>query len=192
MLGGFARQGADHVVGLKALGLKNGNAQRFECAANVRNLAAKILGHGLALGLVALVAHFVEALRLAVPFAQRAHRSRALFAKNLAAHVEDRGEVFGREVLTQLLDHIHEDVSGRRGQAGARGHGPRALHRVVGTEDERHGVEQEDRRLGGFTHGRENSRFVVSDSWSVIRGPSAINCRSRASIHDHAMNMQSP
>ena len=95
--GGLAGQRADHVVGLEALGLEDGNAQRFESAADVGNLAAQVFGHGGAIGLVALVADLVKALRLAVPLAQRAHRAGALVAEDLAAHVEDGGKVFGRE-----------------------------------------------------------------------------------------------
>ena len=60
LFGGLAGQGADDVVGLKALGFEDGNAQGFEGAANVGNLAAQILGHGFAIGLVALVADLVE------------------------------------------------------------------------------------------------------------------------------------
>ena len=64
LLGRFARQRADHVVGLKALGLENGNAQRFKRAANIWNLAPQILRHSFALGFVPLVAYVFEALRL--------------------------------------------------------------------------------------------------------------------------------
>ena len=160
LLGGFASEGADDVVGLKAFGLEDGNAQRFKRAANVGNLAAKILGHGFALGLVALVAHVFEALRLRVPRRSVADGAGALVAKDFAADVEDRGEVLGREVLAQLLDHVDEDVGGRGGQAGARGHGPRALHGVIGAEDEGHRVEQEDGRLGRSGIDSENSSGV--------------------------------
>ncbi len=62
LLGGFASQGSDDVVGLKAFSLQNGNAQRLEGAANVRDLAAKILGHGFALGFVSVVSHVIKAL----------------------------------------------------------------------------------------------------------------------------------
>ena len=148
LLGGLAGKRADHVVCLKALGFEDGDAERFERAANVGNLAAQILGHGLAIGLVALVAHLVERLGLRIPFAQRSHGAGALVAKDFAAQVKDRGEVLRREILAQLLDHVDEDVDGRRGQPFAGGHGPAALHRVVGAEDERHGVEQKDGRLG--------------------------------------------
>ena len=152
LLGGFAGEGADDVVGLEAFGLENGNAQRLEGAANVGNLAAQIFRHGFALGFVAVVADVFEALRLAfqrrrVPMA-RARSSRKtspLTSKTAAKYLR-------REVLAELLDHVDENVGGRGGQAGARGHGPRALHGVIGAEDERHRVEQEDGRLGLVGH----------------------------------------
>ncbi len=158
MFGGLAGEGADYVVGFKTHCLENGNAQGFEGATDVGNLAAEVLGHCLAVGLVALVTYFVEALSLRVPLAEGAHGARALVAKDFAAHVEDCGKVVGRKVLAQLLDHVHEDVGGRRGQAASGGHGAAALHCVVGTEDERHGVEQEDGRFGLVCHGSEFSR----------------------------------
>jgi hypothetical protein len=76
--------------------------------------------------------------------------ARALIAKDLAAHIEDRRKVPRLEVLAQLLDHVDEDVNGRRRQPRARGHGPRALHRMVNTKDERHRVEQKNGRFGLF------------------------------------------
>ena len=69
LLGGLARQGADDVVGLEALGLKDGNAQGLKRAADVGNLALEVFGRCRAIGLVTFVADLVEALRLAVPFA---------------------------------------------------------------------------------------------------------------------------
>ncbi len=156
MLGGLARERADNVVGLEALGRKDGNAQRLQRAADVGNLAAQVVGHGLAVGLVALIGDFLEGLRLGVPLAQRAEAASALIAKDLAAQVEDGGEVLRREVLAQLLDHVDEDIGRRRRQAGRGGHGPAALHRVVGAKDERHGVEQIDGRLGWAWHASES------------------------------------
>ncbi len=115
-LGSFAGQCADHVVGLEADSLENGNVQCLERAANVGDLAAKILWHRLALGLVALVAHLFEALRLGVPLAQRANGAGALVAKDCAAGVEDGGKIVRREILAQLLDHVDEDIGRRRRQ----------------------------------------------------------------------------
>jgi hypothetical protein len=97
LAGGLAGEGSDHVVGLEALGLQDGNAQGLEGAADVGNLAAQVFGHRGAIGLVALVAHLVEALRLAVPLAQWLHGAGALVAEDLAAHVEDGGKVMRRE-----------------------------------------------------------------------------------------------
>ena len=54
--------------------------------------------------------------------------------------------------------------SSRRGQPRARGHGAAALHGVVGAEDERHGVEQEDGRLGLVSHGTDFT--VGSRQWT--------------------------
>ena len=63
-LRGLAGQRADHVVGLKTLGFQNRNAQRFKRTTDIGNLPAQVLGHGFAIGLVALVANLFEALRL--------------------------------------------------------------------------------------------------------------------------------
>ena len=169
LLCGLAGQRADHVVGLETPRLEDGDAQRFEGAANVGYLAAQVFGHGFAIGLVTLVADLDEALRLRVPLAQRAHGAGALVAKDLAAEVEDSGKVARRKILAELLDHVDEDVDGRGGQAVARGHGPAALHGVVGAKDERHGVEQENGRLGLVGHGYEFIRGPGSGS-GVRRG----------------------
>ncbi len=158
LLGGLAGQGADHVVGLEALGFDNGNAQGFESAADVGNLAAQILGHRASVGLVALVAGIFEALRLGVPLAQRGQLARPPVAEDLSADVEDGGKVARVEILAQLFDHVHKNVDGRRGQPRACAHGARTLHRVVGAKDERHGVEQEYGRLGLIGHVTEFNR----------------------------------
>ena len=176
---GLAGQRADHVVGLEAHRFQDGNAQRLQRAANVGNLPPQILGHRRAVGLVALVAHLVEALRLPVPLAQRTHGAGALVAKDLAAHIEDRGKVARRKVLAQLGDHVHKDVDGRRGQPAAGAHGPAALHCVVGAKDEPHGVEQEDGRLGWFGHGSEFIRDQAGGAVSEL-----------ATIHSELAKMQ--
>src|ERR1019366_3476366 len=134
----------------------DGNAEDFKRASYVRYLAAQVFGHGLALGLVAVVAHIVKAFGLRVPFAQHADVAGARVAEYFSANVEDRSKVLRRKILTQLLDHVHKDVDSRCGQSRARGHGAAALHRVVSAEDERHGVEQEDGRLGLIRHATES------------------------------------
>ena len=77
------------------------------------------------------------------------------------ADVVDGGEVLRREVLAQLVDHVDEDIGGGGGDAGARGHGARALHGVVGAEDEGHGVEQVDGGLGVVGWVRADGRCFV-------------------------------
>ena len=76
------------------------------------------------------------------------------------ADVVDRGEILGRKIFAELVDHVDEDIGGRSGDAGARGHGAHAGHGVIGAEDEGHRVEQIDGRLvlfgrhGGSVHCR--------------------------------------
>ena len=152
LLRGFARQRTNHVIGLKTNRFENRNTQCIERPADVRNLPSQILGHGFAMRLVPLVAHVFKALRLRVPLAQRAHGTRTLVAKHLAAWVEDRSKILRLKILAQLLDHVYEHVGGRGGQPRARRHGPRALHGMIRAEDERHGVEQKDGRLGWVGH----------------------------------------
>ncbi len=69
LLGGFASEGTDNIISLETHGLDDGDTKGFKRAANVGHLAAKILGHGLALGFVPLVTDFVKALGFAVPLA---------------------------------------------------------------------------------------------------------------------------
>ena len=65
-----------------------------------------------------------------------------------AADIEHGGEVLRVEILAQLAQHVDEDVGRAGGNAGLRGHGPLPRHGVIGAEDERHGVDQEDAALG--------------------------------------------
>ena len=141
-------EGADDVVGLEALVAEDGDAEGFERAADVGKLLGEVGGHLGAVGLVAGVVDLLELLGFDVPLAQRLHLAGALVAEDGAGEVVDGGEILRREVLAQLVDHVDEDVGRGGGNAGARGHGPLALHGVVGAEDERHGVEQVDGRLG--------------------------------------------
>ena len=66
LLGGLARQGADHVVGLEARCLEDGNTIGLERAADVGNLLGQVFGHLGAVGLVALVFDVDVGLRLGV------------------------------------------------------------------------------------------------------------------------------
>src|ERR1017187_1000066 len=155
-------QRSNHVVRFKPLGLEDRNAKDVEGTANIRKLARKILGHGLTLGLIALVAHIFKTLCLRVPFAQHADRARSLIAKDRTAHVEHSRKILGREILPQFCDHVHEDICGRGGESRPRGHGPTALHGVIRAEDEPHGIEQENGWLGLVRHATEFSRMRPS------------------------------
>ena len=101
------------------------------------------------------------------------------------ADVVDRGEVLRLEVLAQLVDHVDEDIRRRGGDAGARGHGARALHGVVGAEDEGHGVEQVDGRLGGLgRHGVVHCRMpgLASGAERLVARPRASKADMRTTI----------
>ena len=132
------REGADDVVGLEALVVEDGDAEGLERAADVGLLLDEV-GRGLgAVGLVAAVLDGLELLGLDVELLDVLHLRGHLVAMDGSADVVDRGEVLGLEVLAQLVDHVDEDIGRRGGNAGARGHGPRALHGVIGAEDEGH------------------------------------------------------
>ncbi len=66
----LARQSADHVVGLEAGRFEHGNAISLERAPDVGNLLRQIVGHGRAIGLVAVIGRVDECLRLAVELAE--------------------------------------------------------------------------------------------------------------------------
>ena len=102
-----------------------------------------------AVGLVAAVLDSFEGLGLDVELLNVLELASELVAVDRGPDVVDGCEVFGGEVLAQLVDHVDEDIGGGGGDAGARGHGPLALHGVVGAEDEGHGIEQVDGRLFG-------------------------------------------
>ena len=152
-VGGLNGQGTDEVVGLEALQSDDGNAIGLQGAEDVRHLLAKVLGHFGAIGLIAGVFHVRHLAGLAVHLFQGGH-GRALLLAEAGAHVEDGGNVFGMEVLAQLVEHVHEDEDGRRGQARTGAHGALAAHGVVGAEDEGIGVYQKDASMahGGQLH----------------------------------------
>ena len=146
----LAGKRADDVVGLEALVVEDGDAEGFKGAANVGLLLDEV-GRGLdAVGLVAAILDRLEGLGLDVELLHVLELAGELVAVDGGADVVDGGEVLGREVLAELVDHVDEDIGGGGGDAGARGHGALALHGVVGAEDEGHGVEQVDGGLGGL------------------------------------------
>ena len=188
-LGGLAGESANDVVGLKPDGFKNGNAESLERAANVRNLAREVFGHGSAISFVSFVTDIDEGLRLAVPAAQGAHGASALVAEDFAAYVEDGRAIERRKVLAKFFDHVDEDVNGGRWKAATRRHGAAPLHGVISAKDERHGVEKEYRRFGLIGHGSEfisHEAAGWSDS-SVDRPPVASRFVVSHPFHDGAV-----
>ena len=144
---------ADDIVCLEALVAEDGDAEGLQRAADVGELLDEVGGRLGAVGLVAGVVHLVELLRLRIPPAQRLHLTSALVAEDRAVQVVDGGQKLRSEILAQLVDHVDEDIGGRGGDAGARGHGALALHGVIGAEDEGHRIEKIDGRLDGRCFG---------------------------------------
>ena len=142
--GGFAGEGADHVISLEACQLENRNAVGFERAANVRELLRQILRHGGAVGLVAFVFNLGESLRLDVEFADLGDCLGLLVAERRRGYIENGSQILRRKIVTQLPQHVDEDKNRSRGQAGLRRHGPLPRHGVIGAEDERHGIDEKD------------------------------------------------
>ena len=150
----LVRQRPDHIVGLKAFVLNDRYLKGFESPADVRNLQYQIGGHLRAVRLVPFVGNFIELLCLNVEFAHGCHGLRALIAKDGRHGVENGREVVRREIPTQLVDHVHENVRGCRRHAAACRHRSLPLHRVIGAEDEGHRVQQKNWRLFfGIRHG---------------------------------------
>ena len=165
LLGEAAGEGADDVVGFVAGEVEDGNVEGFEGAADVGLLLGEVWRSFGAGGLVAGVVDLFKLLGLDVELLDGLHLGRFFVAVHGGSALVDGGEVVRLEVLPQLVDHIDEDVGGGGGNAGARGHGARALHGVVGAEDEGHAVEEIDGWLllggGGGRHPRKNTAGVV-------------------------------
>ena len=142
--GGLARQRADYVVGLVAGEFENRNAISLEGPPYVGHLLYQIAGHLAAVGLVAVIFNFLESLGLQIKLAHRGEGFRLGVAEGGGSHIKDRRQILGREVIAQFTQHVDEDVRGRGGHAGLGGHSALPRHGVVGAEDERHGVDQED------------------------------------------------
>jgi len=62
----------------------------------------------------------------------------------------------------QRAQHVHKNVGRRRGNAGARGHGPLPRHGVIGAKDERHGIDEINRRFGRIARHETYKKSVAS------------------------------
>ncbi len=157
--GGLAGQGADHVIGFVAREFEDGNAVSLERAPDVGHLLHQFRRHLTAIGLVAVIFDFLKGLGLQVKFAYLGDRFRLGVPEGGGGNVKHRGQIFGREVLAQFSQHVDKDVSRCSGQAGLCGHAALARHGVVGTEDERHRIHEEDAAaISGSQLGRDRRR----------------------------------
>ena len=112
-------------------------------------MLGQVLGHGGAVGLVAVVFDLGEGLGLDVELADGGDGFGLLIAKGWGGDIKHRGQIFRREIIAQLAQHVDEDIGRGGGQAGLGGHGALPRHGVIGAEDERHGVDEEDAAVGG-------------------------------------------
>ncbi len=141
---GFPGEGADDVVSLKAGKFEDGDTVGFEGAADVGNLLGEILGHGRTVRFVAFVLDLSEGLGFDVELTDGGDGFGLRVAERLGRDIEDSGEVGGGEIVAQLAQHVDEDVDGGGGKPGFCGHGALPRHGMIGAEDERHSVDEED------------------------------------------------
>ena len=115
----LAGEGAQNVVGLKALAFDDAQAHALEQIADDGVLLAQFLGHGLAVGLVAVV---------------------EIGTEGVLAHVESHRRRRGRFLVQHAQKHHHKAVYGVGGRAVRRGHG--RGERVKGAVHEAVSVQQ--------------------------------------------------
>ena len=143
----LAGESADDVIGFEAFVVEDGNAKGFECATDVGLLLDEVGWRFGAVGFVATVLGGFKLLSLNVELFDIFELGCELVAVDGSSYVVDRRKVLRLEVLTQLVDHVDEDIGGRGGDTCSRGHGPGALHGVIRAEDEGHAVEEVNWRL---------------------------------------------
>ena len=114
----LAGEGAQNVVGLKALAFDDAQAHALKQIADDGVLLAQFLGHGLAARLVAVV---------------------EIGAEGVLAHVESHRRRRGRFLVQHAQKHHHKAVHGVGGRAVRRGHGrgervKGAIHQAVSVQ----------------------------------------------------------
>ena len=124
LAGAQAAQGTQQVVRLIALHLHPGDAQAVQGGLDQGHLVRQLLGHGLALGLVARI---------------------GLVAEGGGLQVEAHADLVGAVILPQLEQHIEEAVNGVGGGAVGGGQGPHTVkgpvHQAVSVDGhEMHGA----------------------------------------------------
>src|SRR5262249_141286 len=102
----------------------------------VGDLLRELGGHLGTVGLVSAVRDFLKCLSLDVELSDGGEFLRLLVAERGRSNVEDGSKIFGRKNVTQLAQHVDEDVGGGGGNSSGGGDGKVARHGVIGAEDE--------------------------------------------------------
>ena len=128
------RQRANHVIGLNPRHAQHGPAQQARHLVNRLNLAAQVIGHGAAVGLVI---------------------GKQRIAKRGAGRIKHASRVRGlRPVLAQAVEHVHHAANGPRRLALRIGRiGPQIRHGMKGAIQVAGAVNQQQRGRNGFGSG---------------------------------------
>src|SRR4029077_10786837 len=150
---GLTRQSTDHIVGLITSEFENRNAIGLERSPDVRQLLSQFARHFLAVRLVTVVLDFLKGLRLQIKTPDASDTFRLLIAEGWSSHIENCRQVFRREVIAQLAQHVDKNISRGRRQASLGRHTPLTRHGMIGAEDKRNRAPEKDAAtviLGGF------------------------------------------
>ena len=112
-------------------------------AADVGQLLRKVAGHLGAIRFVSVILNFLKCLRLEIKAANAGDGFSLLVAERWSGNIEYGRKVFRREIVTQLAQHIYENVGCSCRYTGLCGHAPLPSHGVIGAEDKGHRVDQE-------------------------------------------------
>jgi hypothetical protein len=174
--GGLRGQSADDVVGFVSGEFEDGNAISLQRTADIRHLLHEVGRHLLAVGFVSVIFGFLKCLRLQIEPADAGNGLGLLLAKSWRGHVKNGGQILGREIISQFAQHVDKYIRRSCRQASLGGHAALPRHGMIGAENERHGVDQED--VVGTGVLLQTSRDLRS---SVLRsGRRALSCSNRA------------